>query len=185
VLPSLKEIGRKRRSLGLNQKKLAQLAGVSQSLIAKIESGGINPSYEKAKAIFDLLERMEWKRDVKASEVMSRRIVGVSKGDPVSKATSLMSKTGFSQLPVFDGQRVVGSVTEKVILNQMLKLEDPTELSNWPVERVMEEAFPRVESSTPFGVVSSLLQYASAVLVTDKGDVVGIATKADLIKIIR
>lgn len=185
MLPSLKEIERKRKSLGLNQKKLAQLTGVSQSLIAKIESNRINPSYEKAKAIFDILETLERKRDVKASEVMSRKIVGVSKNDTVSKATSIMSKTGFSQLPVFDEGRLVGSVTDKAILNEMLKREDPSEMSSWPVERVMEEAFPRVELSTPISIISSLLQYAPAVLVTEKGEVAGIVTKADLIKIIR
>ncbi|MFX0121973.1 MAG: CBS domain-containing protein, partial [Candidatus Hodarchaeota archaeon] len=63
--------------------------------------------------------------------------------------------------------------------------DDPNELSSWPIEKVMEEAFPRVESLTPISIVSSLLQYAPAVLVTEKGNMVGIITKADLIKVIQ
>ncbi len=185
LLPSIKEIERKRKSLGLTQKKLAYLTGVSQSLIAKIESGHINPSYEKAKAIFDFLEGLERKRDVKVLEIMSRKIIGISRNDPISKASLIMSKTGFSQLPVFDNDRVIGSVTEKALLNEMLKHDDPNELSAWPIEKVMEEAFPRVESLTPISIASSLLQYAPAVLVTEKGSIVGIITKADLIKVIQ
>ena len=39
MLPSLDEIAKKRKMLGLTQKELARMAGVSQSSIAKIESG--------------------------------------------------------------------------------------------------------------------------------------------------
>ena len=55
MLPKLEEIGRRRRLLALSQKQLANLSGVSQSMIAKIESGRISPSYLKTKAIFDIL----------------------------------------------------------------------------------------------------------------------------------
>jgi predicted transcriptional regulator len=42
--------------LGLTQGQLAKIAGVSQSFIAKIESGKIDPSYSKVKTIFDVLD---------------------------------------------------------------------------------------------------------------------------------
>ena len=38
MLPKLEEISKRRRVLGLSQKHLARLAGVSQSMIAKIEA---------------------------------------------------------------------------------------------------------------------------------------------------
>ena len=38
-------ISKIRKQLGLTQIQLANLAGVSQSLIAKLESGRIDPSY--------------------------------------------------------------------------------------------------------------------------------------------
>src|SRR5208282_3870818 len=68
MLPSIEEIGRRRRLLALSQKELANSLGVSQSMIAKIESGRISPSYLKTKAIFDMLEGLERKNEVKAKE---------------------------------------------------------------------------------------------------------------------
>jgi len=66
MLPSLEEISRKRRILGLTQNELAKLAGVSQSLIAKMESRKTNPSYTKVKAILDVLNKLEMKMEVHA-----------------------------------------------------------------------------------------------------------------------
>jgi len=41
-----------------------------------------------------------------------------------------------------------------------------------------------VDASTPVSIVSMLLRYKPAVLVTVKGEVKGIVTKADLLKIV-
>jgi predicted transcriptional regulator len=49
----------------------------------------------------------------------------------------------------------------------------------------MDEAFPSVNEETPLSMVSTLLQYSPAVLVTKRGHVQGIITKADLLKVIR
>ena len=58
-MEELKDIGRRRRQLGLKQVELARLAGVSQSLIAKVERGKIDLAYSKAQEIFRALERGE------------------------------------------------------------------------------------------------------------------------------
>ena len=68
MLPTLDEIGRRRRLLAMSQKQLAHLAGVSQSMIAKVESKRISPSYLKTKAIFDTLEGLERKNEFKANQ---------------------------------------------------------------------------------------------------------------------
>ena len=65
LMPELRVIEKRRRALNLNQKQLAIQAGVSQSLIAKIETGRINPSYSKTKAIFDTLTLLERKKHAK------------------------------------------------------------------------------------------------------------------------
>lgn len=185
MLPDLRDIERRRKALGMTQKELARYAGVSQSLITKIESGRINPSYEKTKVLFDVLKGLERKRETKASEIMNNHIVGIVKDKAVSDAAKLMSETGYSQLPVFDNGNVVGGITEKTIINGILMVKDPSELSQIRVERIMDEAFPRIEESTPVDVISSLLNYSPAVLVTKKGKAVGIITKADLLKILK
>jgi len=95
-----------------------------------------------------------------------------------------MNETGYSQLPVFDGLRAVGSITEKTVLNQILRGRDPKELSRFSVESIMDEAFPIVDEEAPVTVISALLQYSQAVLVTKKGQIKGIVTKADLLKVV-
>ena len=184
MLPQLKEIAQRRRLLGLKQAELAKLAGVSQSLIAKLESGNIDSSYSKVKAIFEALERLEVKTKIQAGKVLHNEVVGIQKNEPVSKVVQLMKRHGYSQLPVFDGKYPVGSISEKTILRQILAGKDLTQISKLPTEEVMGEAFPQVDEDAPLSLISSLLQVYSAVLVTKKGTVVGIITKADLLRIL-
>ena len=184
MLPMLKEVAKKRRVLDLTQKQLARLAGVSQSLIAKLESGKIDPSYTKVKAMFDALERLEMKMEVRAEDVLHEKVVGIQKSDVVSKAVRLMTEHGYSQLPVFDGEHPVGSISEKTMLSQVLAGKDLTQVSTLPVEDVMDEAFPQVGEEAPLPLISGLLQVYSAVLISKKGQVVGIVTKADLLKML-
>ena len=184
MLPSLEEIGRRRRLLALSQKHLAHLAGVSQSMIAKIESKRISPSYLKTKAIFDTLEGLERRNEFKARDVSHGKVVGVHAHDAVSKGVRVMRETGFSQLPVFNNERIVGSLTERIILEKIFSTPKPDEVSRQSIEKIMDEAFPSVNEETPLSMVSTLLQYAPAVLVTKRGHVQGIITKADLLKVI-
>ena len=185
MLPTLDEIGRRRRLLAMSQKQLANLAGVSQSMIAKVESKRISPSYLKTKAIFDTLEGLERKNEFKAKDVSHGKVVSVHAHDPVSKGVRVMRETGFSQLPVFNNDRVVGSLTEKIILEKLFSAPKPDEISRQSIEKIMDEAFPSVNEETPLSMVSTLLQYSPAVLVTKRGHVQGIITKADLLKVIR
>ncbi|MEM3267388.1 MAG: helix-turn-helix domain-containing protein [Conexivisphaerales archaeon] len=48
----LREISKMRKVLGLTQVQLAKMAGISQSLLAKIEAGKVDPSYTRARKIF-------------------------------------------------------------------------------------------------------------------------------------
>lgn len=185
MLPSIKEIERRRKSLGLGQRELAKMVGVSQSLIAKIENGRINPSYLKTKAIFDFLESLERKRQVKAKDILQKELIGIQKDDQVLEATKIMHQTGYSQLPVFHKDRLVGSISEKTIMEQIIIGQDPSKLSKLNVESIMDEAFPCVDQEAPLTVLSALLQHSQAVLIVSKGKTKGIITKADLLKVVR
>jgi predicted transcriptional regulator len=184
MFPQLEEIAKKRRSLGLKQAELAKLAGVSQSLVAKLESGRIDSSYTKVKMIFDVLDRLEAKTKIQEEKVVPNKVIGIQKDEPVSKVVRLMKDHGYSQIPVFNGKQSVGSVSEKTILRQILAGRDLAQISKLPTEQIMEEAFPQVSEDAPLSLISSLLQTYSAVLVARKGEVVGIITKADLLRII-
>ena len=94
-----------------------------------------------------------------------------------------MNETGFSQLPVFGGRHIVGSIAEKAIMDRIVSGMSPRELSSMPVAKVMTEAFPQIDEKTPLSLISALLRYHSAVLVMKRGQVIGIITKADLLKV--
>jgi predicted transcriptional regulator len=182
MLPELEEIAKKRKMVGLTQKELADLANVSQSLVTKVESGKMEPSYSKAKRIFEVLERRGSKIEISAEEILHKEIVSVQKSEAVSKAVQLMMDLGYSQIPVFDGALVVGSVSERTIVNLVRAGNDLDKISKQSIGEIMEEAFPQVGEKTPLSLLSNLLQVYPAVLVSRKGEVIGIISKADLLK---
>jgi len=184
MLPSLDEIAKRRKLLGLTQKQLANLAGVSQSFIAKLETGKIDPSYSKVKAIFDVLNRLETKENYTAKEILHEGVIGVEKSEKVAKAINLMMEYGFSQLPVFENGKCVGCISEKTILSLVTTTRDVSAVSQKLVEEVMEEALPQIDENAPMQLISNLLHFYPAILVTRRGKIIGIITKADLFKVI-
>ncbi len=184
MFPKIDEISKKRKMLGLTQTELAKLSGVSQSLIAKLESGRIDPSYTKVKTIFDVINKLELKNKIKADRINYNKVVSVQEKQLVSEAVDLMKKHGYSQLPVFNKRQVVGSISEKTILNQILAGNFLDQISKLPIKEVMEESLPQVNEDAPLSLISSLLQVYPAVLISTKGNVVGIITKADFLKLL-
>jgi predicted transcriptional regulator len=184
MLPAIDIIPDRRRKLGLTQNQLADLAGVSQSYIAKLEAGKIEPSYLKVKAIFEALDKIERRKEVSATEIMTSEVVSVQANATAQDAVEIMRGHGFSQLPVMDGDKPVGGVSERTLLDQMLYPDDETPPGKKRVRDIMDESFPQVSEDAPLSLLSSLLKYYPAVLVQKKGEVVGIITKADLLGVI-
>ena len=184
MFPPLQDIAKRRRQIGLKQTELAKAAGVSQSLIAKLEAGTIDSSYTKVKTIFDVLEHLEFKTKVQAEKIRHNEVVSVQKNDSVSKVVNMMKEYGYSQIPVFEGKQSVGSVSEKTILRQILAGKDLEEISRLPTGEIMEEAFPQINEDAPLSLITSLLQTYAAVLVSKKGFLIGIITKADLLRML-
>ena len=181
MLPAIDIIPDRRRKLGLTQNQLADMAGVSQSYIAKLEAGKIEPSYLKVKAIFESLDRVERRKEVSAGEMMTKEVVSVEADAYIHEAVEAMRKHGFSQLPVTVDGKPVGGVSERTLLDQVLYPDDDKPPGMRRVREVMEESFPQVSDDAPLSLLSSLLKYYPAVLVQRKGEIVGIITKADLL----
>ncbi|NLB75034.1 MAG: CBS domain-containing protein [Crenarchaeota archaeon] len=184
MFPTLKDIAKRRRQLGLKQSELAKAAGVSQSLIAKLEAGTIESSYTKVKTIFDVLERFEFKTKVQTEKLVHKEVISAQKNQPISEVVKIMEENGISQIPIFDGKQPVGCISEKAILHQILAGQDLEEISKQHAEIIMEEALPQINEDAPLSLISSLLQSYSAVLVAKKGEIIGIITKADLLRML-
>ena len=158
------------------------MTGVSQSLIAKVEGGRIDAAYSKVKRIIEALERLRFSKEKSARELMHTGTICVAPSESLHAAAALMRKRSISQLPVSEGKRVVGSISEQGIIARFS--EDPKKVAALRVSDAMEEAFPTALPSTPLSAIASLLRHYPAVLVMERGEVAGIITKADLLKAI-
>ncbi len=182
-LPPIQEIKKRRVALGISQKNLAFSVGTSQSLVAKIESNRVNPSYDVVKKIFEYLDRMEQPKVGLARDVEKRDLVWIKKSDRVRDAAERMRLYGFSQLPVRDDREeiCVGSLSERQIVQGILKEPDPKSFYEKAVSEIMQEQFPVVDESIPVNAVALLLQHSQAVLTARRGKIVGIITASDLL----
>lgn len=178
----IERIGKLRRQLGLTQKELASLAGVSQSLIAKIESGKIDPAYSKVMQITAALEGRQNQGKKTAEQIMTPEIISVGQSNYLSRAIALMRSKDISQLPVFEAGKCVGSLSDSMIVDLMEKKGGG--LKSVRVGEVMADSFPIIPANSLVDVVISLFHHYRAVLVEKNGKIAGIITKADLLKAI-
>lgn len=167
---------RLRLESGLTQRQLAELVAVSQAHIAKIEKERVDPRLSTVNRILQVLTEREGK---KCGEIMSRHVISIKPTDKVSKASRLMMKHALSQLPVLDGGKIVGTITEDSIVRNL-----STTLADEKVERIMQAPLPSVPEDTSVSMIQPLLQDQPAVLVVRRGEIVGIIARSDLLKVI-
>jgi predicted transcriptional regulator len=175
--PDIALIRKKRKELHLTQQKLAELSGVPQSVISKIEDGKIgDPSYSNVKHIFQslLASTANDASQPHASELMNPNVISVKPTDRIKEAWHKMRKKNVSQLPVIDDSgRIVGGLHETDLM-----LEDEVK----QVKDLMRDSFPIVGMKTRVSTLASFIRAEHAVLVVNRGKLVGIITAYDLIE---
>lgn len=179
IFPELASIKIRRQKLGLKQKELSELAKISQSLIAKIESGNLSPSYDIVTRIFTTLDSLEHKNERKCFEIMVK-VITIDKKETVRRAIELMKKHSISQLPVLDNKEVIGSISESTIYNKILEGTPRNILIKMQISEIMAEPFPIIRADYPASAAIPLLKSSEAILLTEKHDIVGIITKSNL-----
>ncbi|MCL5678724.1 MAG: CBS domain-containing protein [Thermoplasmatales archaeon] len=186
MLPTIEELRKMRKNLGISQKELARVSGVSQSYIARLEKGSINPAYDKIRKIFDYLNRSGQRAknmDLTVESIMTKTLITCYPTDSIMSALNIMRQRGYSQLPVIthDG-KTVGTITESDVNDMLIKGASIESLKNLLVRKVMGSTLPQVDKSSPVSMIYPMLKYSSAVLVTDGGELRGIVSKADILK---
>ncbi|MEK6981744.1 MAG: CBS domain-containing protein [Candidatus Micrarchaeota archaeon] len=184
TIQDIEKIQEIRKKLNLTQTELSKLAGVSQSLIAKLESGHIDPAYSKVKAIFEALDNQinkDQKRKL-AKDIATKNVIFVTSSDLVEKVIKIMRTKAISQVPVKYGQNIIGSLSEDLFVD-FAERKDNVAIKK--VAEVMKESFPIVPETSEVEVVANLLHHYGAVLIKKDGNISGIITKSDLIKMIR
>jgi predicted transcriptional regulator len=172
----IKDIKRIRMQLGLTQSELSKKANVSQSLIAKVESGLIDPSYSNIKKIFDTLDALRSVGEPTAKDIMQKQVITLNINDAIKVAIEKMKKNAISQLPVLDNNQIVGLVTESDLLDVITSGKHLSKVSE-----IMKDAPPIVAENAKAKVLLHLLKFYSLLIVVDKGKFKGVITKADIL----
>ena len=107
-------------------------------------------------------------------------LVSLAPSAMVRQALNLMSTWGVSQIPVLDGDRCVGGLTEGTLMTKAL---DQPALLDRPVREAMDPPFPVVDSTQTTERLSQMLTRESpAALVEDHGKIVGIVSRYDVLQ---
>ncbi len=108
------------------------------------------------------------------------RLLRLEQGDPLRR--TLVEQHDVTQLPVFRGNEVVGTIYDSDLLKTVL--QDSSALDR-PVDSVMADPLPVIPADQPLEQVTRLLaQRNPAVLVRENGAVVGILTRFDMLQFI-
>jgi cystathionine beta-synthase len=105
-------------------------------------------------------------------------IVSIKEDDKVKDVLELITKTGYTHIPVLSGKQSIGAIREGKLLSKLV--DNPT-IYNSLIKEVMEESFPILEAKTEISEVKKLFKEHPAVLVSDFGLVTDIITRYDLI----
>ena len=179
-IPNGDEIRELRRKVGMTQTDLAREAGMSQSMIARIESGGVDPRLSTLKKILAALESIE-SPEIIAKHIMTHPVIHAKPDQTVREVIRIMQNTGFSQVPVLADGKPIGSLEESILLSH-ITFDNPGDFLNKIVQDVMEDRFPRLTADTHIDNIHQLLATGyPAVLVVDEQKVIGIICKIDLI----
>ncbi len=186
-VPSPKELQELRKQVGLTQSELAERVGISQSLVARIEKGQVNPSVSTLKRILNVIEEhkhthsslsdlLKWKGQSKLNP-----LIWVGPEDSVRRAVILMRRHGISQLPVIKRNKAIGSISEGTIIKQLMVM-DSQKVFSLSVQEIMEPPFPTIDIRDKVETAFSKIAAGDeAVLVLDEDRPIGIITKIDVI----
>jgi cystathionine beta-synthase len=108
--------------------------------------------------------------ELKVRDVLNKKVVkgfiSVDKKDKLKDILKLMKANDISQLPVSEGDELVGSITESKILEHILN--NPLKNIDTPAEEILDPAFPVVSLDMPVKELNKYMSKANpAVIVKD------------------
>src|SRR5213075_3202577 len=121
-------------------------------------------------------------RDLVAAR-LSGELCSIEANEPVEHALTLMSEHDFSQISITQDKRLVGSLNEMHLYQELVRAPA---VKAQPVGTIMQPAFPFVDVSTPVELLSTMITPGNpAVLVRDfKTEKTFIITRSDVIRVL-
>lgn len=116
-----------------------------------------------------------------AADLMTRQVRSVTVTGSLSEAMRIMDEGGFSQVPVIDGERPVRLLTERDARHALRdgKAERPLSEVASPLPCMLSPEAPLSE------VLAQLSDYDTLLIVQGKGDLAGIITYWDVLRVAR
>ena len=167
---------RLRTEARLTQKGLAELVGVSQAHIAKIEQGNVDPRLSTINKILKVLTEGE-KRTCK--DIMTKGVLLAKPNNSILKVSEIMVRHAISQMPVVNQNIVIGTITEETMIRNL-----GSKIATEKVKKIMDPPLPAVSEDVNINAIRPLLERHQGVLVTKSKKIIGIITRSDLIKTI-
>jgi len=121
-------------------------------------------------------------RDLVGRPHGERATVVVGPGDVLTTAHNRLRNAGFSQLPVMDGDELVGVLTEDDIIRHAFGLPD---LMSAPVSEAMETSPVKVDKELSVNHLVSILHAQPFAAVMDGDKFLGLITRSDVLNYLR
>ena len=168
-----------RKKFELTQHAFAKLAGVSQSLIAKIEAGLLDPSYSNVVKLTQAINLLANEQDPDVGSIMSKTITSIESTTKVIDAIKLLKERAISQIPVMDQGKVIGLVSETCLVEKEL-----AKMKLLAARDVMTDSPPVISRKTKVSAAASLLRQFPLLVVQENDTYVGVVTKSDVLKLL-
>ena len=167
-----------RKKKGYTQAELAGHTGFSQSLIARIEGGNVNPRMSTIRKILSVLSI----HSDRASDISTTSAITISQNNSVGNAIEIMEENSISQIPVSDPttQKLVGVISEKLIMSYIT--DRGQNGVNDEIAQLQLEKLEIVALDAQLADIEHLLQTNPVLLVRRDNENFGIITKSDLLR---
>ena len=116
--------------------------------------------------------------DIVVMRADKQQIVSVKENDTVLIAYNRMRNSDFSQLPVLDNDKLIGTINENDILNYCGENKDGFSHS---IDRAMSDNLHKIDCKSSIDDLSSLLNKDSFAMIMEGETFIGIVTKVDLL----
>lgn len=131
----------------------------------------------------------DWMRDrgyldkgrISVSELQSPELIKATVDTSVSQLVQMITENGISQIPVFDGENPVGSITEGKLFSELF---DNPDIKEKTAKDVMQEPFELVEGNMTLTDVAEKFDRKTAAVLYKNSKGYHILTKHDIIKAI-
>ncbi|MHA1637907.1 MAG: helix-turn-helix domain-containing protein [Candidatus Thorarchaeota archaeon] len=176
MIVTIDELRQQRVNAGFSQSDLALEVGVSQSYIARMERGDLDPKYSIVCKIVQVVSGLS---SIVCSEIMDSAPKTIDGRQPVAIAKRVMDQSGTNVLIVLRGARVVGCLTYvDIIRNEHLDFEQIS------AEAILNPlGIPIVDENSPIVAIVPLLKTYRVIAVQKQGRFSGTISRDEILKL--